>query len=259
MSSTAVCFAGQFRTFAHTARHSRSALLEAFSPAADAFIFVNLQDTGKGGTSLHTENELQSVITELRPVAVARYTQRNYDDASAGWNVAPCSWKKNGHKEGPNLWVVTRCFALVREHEAQRTPYTWVVRARPDTTFAPKLADAIRALVVPGRGQGKAAWFARTTASDNFAVLTRAAATDYSDIYESLRGPCRYHQFPGPDVCRQQRAAWGSYEHAAECLIYRALVGSGVNVTFDSRVKAQITRLPSTVTSATRHHARPRR
>ena len=119
-STTAVCFAGQFRTFAQTARHSRSALLEAFRPAADAFIFVNLQDTGKGGRMLHTEAELQSVLAVLRPIAVARYTQRSYDEASSGWNVAPCSWKNNGHKEGPNLWSVTRCFALIGEYESQR-------------------------------------------------------------------------------------------------------------------------------------------
>jgi hypothetical protein len=61
----AVCFAGQFRSFAKTVGSASDNLVSAFSNP-DVFLFLNLQDSGKGGNGDHAEDIDQILETLIQ-------------------------------------------------------------------------------------------------------------------------------------------------------------------------------------------------
>lgn len=247
----AICFAGQFRSFAKTVQSAKDNLVSAFSHP-DVFLFLNLQDSGKGGNRNH-KTDMEPILTTLSPVSHQYYEESDIaafeSTMQAGSTcfqqkeTAPCchySW------HAPQFWAIQQCLGMVQKYEsAQSYPflpfrYDYFVRARPDTAFNFQLMQAITAILPNSDSHGatKRAWVKKGPGSDMFALLTRDAADSYGNTFN--------HTFTGDSCTRlpSENASGpsGAIGIATECLLYRNMIADGVDVHFDQGLNPKIER-----------------
>eukprot|EP00931_Biecheleriopsis_adriatica_P027711 TRINITY_DN16618_c0_g1_i2.p1 TRINITY_DN16618_c0_g1~~TRINITY_DN16618_c0_g1_i2.p1 ORF type:complete len:204 (-),score=19.50 TRINITY_DN16618_c0_g1_i2:352-963(-) len=145
---TAVCFSGQFRSFGQVARAAYENVIKPW-PKADVFMFLNLQDSRRGGTKLHSEAELDAVKKVLNPVSVKLYDfVHDYQMLREKIPSSNCFEKRGAppglhfSHHGPQFWGIRECFDMVKEYEQRENlKYDVVVRTRPDNYHGPSMAE----------------------------------------------------------------------------------------------------------------------
>lgn len=222
-------------------------------------MFLELEDTytynfTSGGKSRALE--LTQVTEALKPVEVRTYTQKEAHMHQQGIQCFSC--KTISYQ----LWTVKQCFGMAMQHEeTTKLPYTWFVRARPDTKPLKALpfGEVYKQHAAPDE---KIAW--RTPiggGSDRLCVMTRAAAASLGRAHDSLflsreTGLCGFGASSATDRCvwshgflKQEKlhdmcapSFMGKYRHGLgmtpECLFYLAWISDNVTVNFDSRLAA---------------------
>lgn len=241
----AVCFAGQFRSFAKTVGSASDNLVSAFSNP-DVFLFLNLQDSGKGGNGDHAE-DIDQILETLNPVSHQYYNEGDIDAFESTMQEGSTCFRKVGTPScchyslhGPQFWATQQCWDMVEKYEnANSFRYKYFVRARPDTKFARQLKQAIQIVSTSPFDSGtKHAWLRRGAGSDAFALLTRDAADSYANTFKnSFIGDSCTH-LPSENECEP----CGAIGMATECLLYRNMLSGGVQVHFDDTYSAAIVR-----------------
>jgi len=93
-------------------------------------MFLEMEDTYTYNFSSAKNRSLElTLVTEaLKPVEVRTYTQEEAHMHQQGIQCFSCETISY------QLWTVKQCFGMAIQHEeTTKLPYTWFVRARPDT------------------------------------------------------------------------------------------------------------------------------
>jgi len=223
-------------------------------------MFLELEDTytynftSGGNRAL----ELTQVTEALKPVEVRTYTQEEAHMHQQGIQCFSCETISY------QLWTVKQCFGMAIQHEeTTKLPYTWFVRARPDTKPLRALPfdEVYKQHAAPDE---KIAWRQPTGGgSYRLCVMTRAAAASLGRAHDSLflsreAGLCGFGASSATDRCvwsdgfgflRQGKiramcapSFAGKYRAGLgmtpECLFYLAWKSDNVTVNFDSRLTA---------------------
>jgi len=245
----AICYAGGFRTFSQTLKLHKQRVIDPW-PAADLFIFVELEDTFSNfNKSRNRSSELDRIRKLLSPVGVRTYTQA---EARAHQQGIQCfSHPTLSHQ----MWTIKECFGMVTRHEMEtRETYTWFVRARPDTRPTAILPmDVFKQHTAPSE---KVAWRrGYSGGSDCLCVMTRAAATSLGRAHDSLflsarKGQCGFgaSDATGLPARRKLGRICGPSFHGNPypihfglnpvCFFWLAWASDNVTVMFDDRVSA---------------------
>lgn len=243
----ALCFAGQFRSFNATVGNIQDNLISAFAKP-DVFLFLNLQDSGRGGSVNHAGKDVNDILSTLKPKGVQFYNEsdpgafaleKGLEAGSACYQAKGtpdcCHWSWHV----PQFWTIHTCFEMAKKYEAAgQFRYEWFVRARPDTHYHPRIKVALQKLMNSQPDGGtKHAYLKKGPMSDTFALLSRDAADVYGDMPKKFIGDsCT--DLPGADQCEPVEAP----ENSTECFVYRNLLSGRVNVHFDSVFSSKIVR-----------------
>ena len=252
----AVCVAGQVRTFASTAKHL-ARLGEAMGGPqstsnaryADSVLWLNLLDSGNGGTARHHLSEIRPALRSVRAATWQLYNTSDYEHAATRARKA-CWSSRSGHwsHHFPQMWTVVQCLqrALKRE-EACGQRYGFVARARPDLTLESTALDKVRAIthgIVATGGRG-AAFMPPGVGGDRFFVLSRAAVPllveGILDAFSRCGRLDAERWLPNRTQCTRGRYPL----QGTECLIATVLARRGVKLHFDARLAAGLLRPPS--------------
>lgn len=234
----AICLSGEFRSFRQGLSGFNRTVISAFVHSPDVFLFLNLQDSGRGGNAKHEGEDIDLVVETLKPVA-ARYYKH---DESLNWGLhvqqgSDCQQKMGTPScchyswHGSLFWGVQKCWEMVKEYESEnRFRYDFYIRARPDIHFRGELWSAIRKVTSTYSGFGKHAWLRKGSGSDVFALLSRDAADSYADTFKNtfLDSSCLH--LPSEDSCQVTHTKG----YSTECLLYRNLLTGGVEVHWDA-------------------------
>jgi len=247
----AICFAGGFRTFSRTAGWHKKKLVDSW-PAADVFMFLEMEDTFTRARVVDHNAELPGVRAILNPIAVRTYTQQ---DAKLHQGGIQCLQKGSMSHQ---LWSVRECFGMAKQHERERDlSYTWFVRARPDAIPRHHEIPVARNILRYATPDAKVAWRRRYgPGSDMLVVLTRAAADTYDRAHESIfqdvgSGQCGFGSVGVGDVpvakqCRRCDPAYQGHYRCntigPECLVYLTWLSDNVTVIFDEALSTRIVR-----------------
>ena len=262
LSQSALCLSGAVRTLPVT-YESIVPLRKSFKDGLlDIFMFVS-----RSGESDET---FQNVVRALQPVSVRKYDRGAFASEAPG-SSSQCFCKpatatnestpldqreelRHFSWHGVQFWALHKCVGLLLEHERVRRLstwssalhsedaayylYRWIVRARPDLSFThPKLPFHL-ARIQRTRDmdplQDRTVWYRRGHVSDSFALMTRAALSSYSTIWDEFLGGCETlpTENERQEICSkavQVREAMGT-----ECLITVHLLR--FNVTVSTRV-----------------------
>ena len=280
-ADAAACFAGQARTVEQSWR-PLGQLLSGFDDTThynhsfESVVFLNLQDSSKGGKQLHSLGELRLALNGLRASALQLYNASTYYDLEAA-SKRLCWSSQPGHYSHHfvQLWTIGRCFSLLLERQAaarcssRPAAYEWTLRMRPDTTL-PTKSDARAALSAittrPPVSHGEA-WLGRGVGADRFVLLRRPAQRALAEA-SLLRAFHHGTACGSPDAAHWRLSSaerlkcidghvpsWG-----VECYLIVVMMRAGVAVHFDDRLKLPLTRdTPIHATNGRRlHDATPR-
>jgi hypothetical protein len=234
----AICFSGEFRSFRKVLPAANRSVISAFDHPPDVFLFLNLQDSGKGGNGRHEGEDIDTVVETLKPVAARYYNHDESLDWGSPIQQGSDCYRKDGTPScchyswhGSIFWGVQKCWEMVKEYESEnRFRYDFFVRARPDIDFKRELWSSIQKVTSSYSGSGKHAWLRKGTGSDVFALLSRDAADSYADTFKNtfLDSSCLH--LPSEDTCKLTHTkGWST-----ECLLYRNLLSDGVEVHWDA-------------------------
>lgn len=246
----ALCFSGQFRSFNATVDNIKEHLISAFAKP-DVFLFLNLQDSGRGGMLNHAGKDVNDILSTLKPKGVQYYSESELAlekglEAELGLEAGSTCYQAKGTPgcchwswHVPQFWTIQKCFEMAKEYEATgQFRYEWFVRARPDTRYHPKIKVAIQHLMgFQPDGGTKHAYLKKGPMSDTFALLSRDAADVYGDMPKKFIGDSCTH-LPGADQCEPVEVPGNS----TECFVYRNLLSGRVNVHFDGVFSSKIVR-----------------
>ena len=247
--SVAMCLSGELRSFPEV-HVSLLQLRKKLRNGLDVFMFVRAMAGGW--------NEAEAgAITAVSPMSIRTYTDADFR-AAAPSLPTPCFCAYENKTEqnrsssdlmsaathfsynGVQFWAIHRCFNMMRRHESVRmlaagsleARYKWVMRARPDVIFQePQLRNIPQ---VTGRGERYEpvahAWYRRQHVSDVFALLSRAAADAYGEIWYEFLGGCSSLPPLEERARRCHQDIWVPEWWSIECLIYSHLSRPSVNV-----------------------------
>jgi len=224
-------------------------MISAFA-RPDVFLFLSLQDSGKGGNLSHEGKDIEQILQALKPVSQEFYNRSE----SIRWGLSlksgsECYQKKGTDPRihyswhGPQLWGIQKCWEMVKEYENENSfRYEYFVRARPDIAYPKDLKYAIQSAKSSHSGSGKHAWIRKGSMSDTFALLSRDAADSYADTFKNtfLNNSCVH--LPSEPECRPSESeaigldekSRAQYYGFTECLLYRNMLSGGVDVHFHS-------------------------
>lgn len=244
----AVCFAGQFRSFLKTVQSATDNLLSAFSHP-DVFLFLNLQDSGKGGNANHA-NDIDKILEVVSPVSHKYYNESDFDAVGSTLQEGSSCFRKRGTEEcchfswhGTQIWGIQQCWDTVKKHEKDnRFRYEYFVRARPDTNFPERLHQAIQTVTKSQfHGGTQHAWL--PSFSDTFTFLTRGAADAYGDTFKNTFIGDSCTRLPAESLCGPMMSYLPSESRAigisTNCLLVRNMLSGGVQLHFDAGFAAR--------------------
>ena len=255
----AVCLSGQVRSYGRV-RDRLSGLSSIFGPT-ELLLFVNLQDSGKGGRTLHGLSDVQAPVAKMPLAAIHLYNESSYQEAARAAR-ATCWSSKPGHfaHHFAQMWTIAQCAALVRKRESERNmAYKWGMRGRPDMYLTPVVYTSIRTAVQHTSAQRRpTAWLGTGVGGDRMELLTRSALGALESVTQLFSETnCGVSNASRWRPSRRECMAAGASAHGTECVLITALTRGGVQTVPNVHLRVPIVRLSNGSPNMARRLAQP--